>query len=120
MDYPAPLLDHFEHPRNLGDLDPCDAAATVRDARGRDWLRLSFRLKRGRVDAVRFRARGCPVAIAAGSAATCLLAGRTIREALRLTDDDVIAALGGLPSARQRRSVLAARAVRAALASHAR
>lgn len=119
-DYGAVLIDHFDHPRNLGEVAKPDASATTRGPAGRDSLQLTFRIEAGRIADVRFRAAGCPVAIAAGSVATELLLGKTLAEALRLRDAEVIGALGGLPSAGLRRSVLVARTVAAALRPLAR
>jgi nitrogen fixation NifU-like protein len=116
--YGPVLLDHFEHPRNLGEIPRPEAAVTVRAPGSRDSLQLTFRIRQDRIVEVRFRAGGCPVAIAAGSVATGLLEGRSIVEALGLKDSEVIQALGGLPSPRLRRSVLVARAVREALGAH--
>jgi len=116
VSYPPLLLDHFERPRNAGELDPADAAATVRDPQRGDTLALSFRLEGDRIAAVRFRAYGCPVTIAAGSWATEALPGLTIREALELTDEAVARALGGLAEDQIERSVLVERVIRAAFA----
>ena len=116
-DYPDALLDHFRNPRNVGDVPGADAFAEVESPLHGDRLRLSFRIEDGRIAEVRFRCLGCTVAIAAGSAATVLLQGRTIDEALTLTDADVARALGGVPGRRAECSLLVRRAVRAALAS---
>jgi NifU-like protein involved in Fe-S cluster formation len=115
-DYSDTLLDHFRSPRNVGEVERPDAAATVESPLHGDTLRLTFRLAGDRIVEARFLSRGCTVAIAAGSAATELLAGRTITEALLLTDDDVARALGGIPGNRRACSLLVARAVCAAFA----
>lgn len=113
-EYSETLLDHFRSPRNVGEIAAPDAAATVTSPLHGDTLRLTFALAGDRIREVRFLCSGCTVAIAAGSMATVLLEGRTITEALRLSDDDVARALGGVPEARSACSLLAARAVRGA------
>jgi len=114
-EYSETLLDHFHHPRGAGEVQPADAEAVVASEAHGDALRLTFAIEAGRLKTVRFQCRGCVVAIAAGSAATTLLEGRTTEEALALTDDDVIRALGGVPEGRRECSVLVARTVHKAL-----
>ena len=115
-EYSAALLDHFRNPRNVGALASPDAEGFVESPLHGDTLRLMFALEGDRIRQVRFQCRGCTVAIAAGSAATVLLVGCTITEALRLSDDDVDRALGGIPENRRGCSLLVARALRAAFA----
>lgn len=115
-EYSAALLDHFRNPRNVGALESPDAEGLVESPLHGDTLRLTFALEGDRIRQVRFQCRGCTVAIAAGSAATVLLEGRTITEALRVTDDDVERALDGIPEDRRGCSLLVARALRAAFA----
>ena len=116
-EYSEALLDHFHHPRNVGALESPDAQAFVESPLHGDTLRLTFALEGDRIRQVRFQCRGCTVAIAAGSAATTLLEGRTITEALRLGNDDVDRALGGVPEDRLGCSLLVAEAVRAAFST---
>ncbi len=113
--YSEALLDHFRHPRNAGEVESPDAEATVVSELHGDTLRLTFALRGGRIEDVRFQCLGCTVAIAAGSAGTELLRGRTIAEALALTDEDVVRALGGVPESKRACSLLVRRAVQAAL-----
>lgn len=117
-DYNATVLDHYRNPRNVGDVAGAVATAQVGDPAHGDVLRLSLRIEAGRVIEARFRAFGCTAAIAAGSMTTVLVAGRSIDEAARLTNQDVAAALGGLPESKMHCSVLAEQAVREALARH--
>ncbi len=119
-EYSDELLDHFRNPRNVGEFDHPDAMAEVHSPLHGDTLRLSFALRGERIEGVRFRCLGCPVAIAAGSAATVLLCGRSITEALELTDEDVIRALGGVPPRKKACSVLVREAVQEALSKLAR
>jgi nitrogen fixation NifU-like protein len=105
--YSSIVLDHFRHPRNVGDLDPADAVAEVQNPACGDRTRLSVRLDGDRIVEARFRAEGCPAAIAASSMTTELITGRTLDEAGSLRDVDVAAALGGLPRNKLHCSVLA-------------
>ena len=109
------VLDHYRRPRNAGDLPGAHRVGSAGSPQDGDTLRLAFRLDGDRIAAVRFQALGCPAAIAAGSAATELLEGKTVDQALALTNDDVIRYLGGLPASKRQCSVLAEQAVRAAL-----
>jgi nitrogen fixation NifU-like protein len=113
--YSETLIDHFRHPRGVGEVDRPDAEARVVSPVHGDELRLTFAIEADRIAEVRFRCRGCVVAIAAASAATTLLEGRTLAEALALTDEDVVAALDGVPEAKRRCSLIVSETVRAAL-----
>ena len=119
-EYSDGLLDHFRNPRNVGEIPNPDARAEVTSPLHGDTLCLTFALDGDRIRAVRFRCLGCPVAIAAGSVSTVLLCGATITEALRLTDEDVARALGGVPERKRACSVLVREAVALALAGLAR
>jgi nitrogen fixation NifU-like protein len=117
-DYNATVLDHYRNPRHVGDVPGSVATAQVGDPAHGDVLRVSLRIEAGRVAEARFRAFGCTAAIAAGSMTTVLVTGRSIDEAARLTNQEVAAALGGLPESKMHCSVLAEQAVREALARH--
>ena len=109
------VLEHFFNPRNVGDLPEADGVGEVGAVACSDVLRLSLRVRDGRISEVRFRAYGCGAAIACGSVTTELVQGRTIEEALRLTNADVSQALGGIPPAKAHCPVLAEEAVKAAV-----
>ena len=108
-------MEHFRQPRNVGEIDRPDAEARVQSPVHGDNLRLTFALKGDRISRVRFQCSGCAVAIASGSVATTLLAGRTVDEALALTDEDVQRALGGVLEHKQRCSLVVRDAVQLAL-----
>jgi nitrogen fixation NifU-like protein len=108
-------LDHFEHPRNVGEVEGADAAAEVENPACGDLMRLSLKLEGGRIAQVRFRTRGCVPSIACGSALTEMLAGRTVAEARALRREDVVAAVGGLAPESQHAGHLAMDALAAAL-----
>jgi nitrogen fixation NifU-like protein len=118
--YSPTVIDHFQHPRNLGDLDDPDAVAEVENPACGDRTRLALRIDGERIVAARFRTEGCPAAIAASSITTELLRGKTLAEAGDLRDSDVVAALGGLPRNKMHCSVLAEDVIRAALEDYGR
>lgn len=113
--YSETVLDHFQHPRNVGDLPNCDAKVEVQNPACGDILHLAARIENGRLVEVRFRARGCTASIAAGSAVTELLTGRTLAEAQALQREEVVQALGGLPNESMHASYLAVDAAKALL-----
>lgn len=116
--YNVMVLDHFEHPRNVGVVDRPDADAWVSNEQCGDTLRLTLRIDRGVIRDARFKALGCVAAIAAGSRLTEMLIGRSLHEAASISNESVAASLGGLPPEKVGCSVLAEEAVVAALANH--
>ena len=119
-EYSAIVIDHFRYPRNLGDLDGADAVAEVENPACGDRTRLAIRVAGGRIVESRFRTEGCPAAIAASSITTELIQGKTLEEAARLRDEDVAAALGGLPRNKLHCSVLAEDVIQAVLEEYRR
>jgi nitrogen fixation NifU-like protein len=119
-EYSAIVIDHFRNPRNLGDLDGADAVAEVENPACGDRTRLAIRVAGGRIVESRFRTEGCPAAIAASSITTELIQGKTLEEAARLRDEDVAAALGGLPRNKLHCSVLAEDVIQAVLEEYRR
>ncbi len=113
--YSPQVLDHFEHPRHVGDLENPTASAELSNPACGDVLRLSLRVVDGRVAQVRYKAKGCVPAIACGSALTELIGGRTIDEARALRRDQLVKYIGGLPSASLHASHLAMDALAAVL-----
>jgi nitrogen fixation protein NifU and related proteins len=114
--YSAQLLDHFEHPRNAGEVAQPDASAEIENPVCGDLLRLTLRVTRGRIVEARFKAKGCVPAMACASALTDLIAGKTLREAGNLRRENVIAAVGGVPQASAHAVQLALDALSAVLA----
>lgn len=114
--YSPTLIDHFEHPRNAGAMEDADAEAYVVNPVCGDSLRMFLRIEDGKVSRASFLTSGCPASIATSSAATEMLAGRTLEEAEALSRDDYAEAVGGLPKSKVHCSVLAASAVRQAIA----
>jgi nitrogen fixation protein NifU and related proteins len=114
--YSPTLIDHFEHPRNAGAMEDADAEAYVVNPVCGDSLRLFLRIEDGRVTKASFLTSGCPASIATSSAATEMLAGLPLEQAEALSRDDYAEAVGGLPKSKVHCSVLAASAVRQAIA----
>jgi len=109
------LLDHFQNPRNAGDLDNPDATVEISNPACGDVLRLSLKIKAGRIAEIGFKAKGCVPAMACGSALTELVLGRSVEEARKLRREDVITAVGGLPQASAHAPQLALDALATAL-----
>ena len=110
--YSKRVLDHFQQPRNAGELPGADAEVEVENPACGDILRVAAKLDGQRISDVRFRARGCTASIAAGSAVTEMLKGRTLDEARALRREDLVEALGGLPNESMHASYLAVDAVK--------
>ncbi len=113
--YSAQLLDHFENPRNAGDLPAADAFAEIENPICGDIIRISLKITDGKIAEIRFKAKGCVPAIACGSAITVLAAGKTPFEARQVTVESIIHAIGGLPPASNHAAQLASDALHAAL-----
>jgi nitrogen fixation protein NifU and related proteins len=115
--YSAQLLDHFQNPRNVGDVTNADAAAEIENPVCGDVLRLTLRVDSGRIVEIRFKAKGCVPAMACASALTELAWGKTLLDARQLNREQVIAAVGGVPQASTHAAQLALDALAAALGS---
>jgi nitrogen fixation protein NifU and related proteins len=113
--YSAQLLDHFENPRNVGDLAEADAVVEISNPVCGDVIRLGLKIRADRIDQIRFKAKGCVPALACGSALTELALGKTAVDARKLNRDDLITAVGGLPQASTHAAQLALDALSAAL-----
>jgi nitrogen fixation NifU-like protein len=113
-------MDHFLNPRNVGVLLDADGVGEVGAAAFGDVMRLSLKIAENRIVDARFQTFGCGTAIAASSATTELIKGRTLDEALKMSNQDVIKALGGLPPEKLHCSTLAEEAVKAAINDYLR
>jgi nitrogen fixation NifU-like protein len=111
--YSEQLLDHFQHPRNVGELDPPAVTVEVSNPACGDILRLSVRFEGGRVAEARYKTRGCTASIAAGSALTEWLAGRERAALASLEPAAIEDAVGGLGAASKHAAVLCVDAVKA-------
>jgi nitrogen fixation protein NifU and related proteins len=115
LPYSEKLKDHLANPRNAGTLDDATASAEQTNPVCGDRLRLSLRVRAGRIEAARFLAYGCAPTLACGSALAGLLAGMTVAEAGLVTRRQLVNALGGLPPRKQHAAALAVETLRAAL-----
>lgn len=113
--YSAQLLDHFQNPRNAGEVAEPDATAEIENPACGDVLRLTLKIQKERIAEIRFKAKGCVPSMACASALTELVAGRTLDECRSLQRDTLINALGGLPQASTHAAQLALDTLSAAL-----
>lgn len=109
--YSPELRDHYQNPRNQGELPDATAKVEVSNPVCGDTLELAVRMAEGRVDTVRFRTRGCPPAIACSSVLTEMLLGKTLEEMEHITAEQVSQGVGVLPPATKHASQLAEDAV---------
>ncbi|MGA9062921.1 MAG: iron-sulfur cluster assembly scaffold protein, partial [Terracidiphilus sp.] len=113
--YSPQVLDHFEHPRNAGVVADADASARIENPACGDVLELTVKVAGGRIAEIRFRAKGCVAAMACGSALTELVSGKTVGEAKKLSREQLVRAVGGLPEASSHAGHLAMDALAAVL-----
>jgi NifU-like protein involved in Fe-S cluster formation len=117
--YSPQLLDHFENPRNAGDVESPDASAQLENPACGDVLKLTLKLDGERISEIRFRAKGCVPAMACGSAVTELIKGKTLEEARRVSREELVKTIGGLPDASSHASHLALDTLQALLQTNA-
>jgi nitrogen fixation NifU-like protein len=113
--YSSQLLDHFEHPRNPGEVADPDVTVQLENPACGDILKLSVKLTNDHISEIRFLAKGCVPAMACGSVLTELVKGRTVAAASQLRREELVQAVGGLPEASTHASHLAMDALAAAL-----
>ena len=113
--YSDKVMDHFQHPRNVGKIDDADGIGEVGNAKCGDIMRMYIKVKDDVITDCKFNTFGCGSAIATSSMATELIKGKPISEALELSNKAVVEALDGLPPQKIHCSVLAEEAVRAAV-----
>ena len=116
--YNETMIDHFMRPRNVGEIENPDAMAVVGDETCGDYIRVFIKIIEGRISDFKFLTMGCPGAIATSSIATELAIGKTLDEALKLTDNDVIRATGGIPARKAHCSLLAIRGLHQAIVDY--
>jgi NifU-like protein involved in Fe-S cluster formation len=115
VSYSEAFKDHLANPRNAGELADADAVAEQSNPICGDRLKLSLRVRGGRIESARFLAYGCPPTLACGSALTEMLEGMSLEEAARLTRQDIVRAVGGLPARKGHAAALAVETLRTAL-----
>lgn len=113
--YTEKVMDHFQNPRNVGELKDADGIGEVGNVKCGDIMKLYIKVQDGVIEDVRFRTFGCGAAIATSSVITEMVKGKTLEEALKLTNRDVADELGGLPPVKLHCSNLAADALKAAI-----
>ncbi|WP_419014989.1 Fe-S cluster assembly scaffold protein NifU [Dysosmobacter sp.] len=116
--YTETVMDHFTHPRNVGDIPDADGVGEVGNAKCGDIMKMYLKIKDDRIEDVKFETFGCGSAIASSSMATELIKGKTIEEALAVTNKQVVDALGGLPAYKLHCSVLAEESIKAAVKNY--
>jgi nitrogen fixation NifU-like protein len=120
MKYSEKVIDHFTNPRNVGVVEDADGVGKVGNPVCGDMMEMSVKIDSDVITDVKFRTFGCGAAIATSSMATELIKGRTVDDALELTNRAIAQALGGLPPVKMHCSVLAADALKMALADYYR
>jgi nitrogen fixation NifU-like protein len=113
--YNETVIDHFTNPRNVGEIADADGYALVGDPACGDQMKLWIKVTDGYIVDIKFKSFGCPGAIATSSMATTLAMGLHIDEAKQLTDDDIVRALGGIPSNKEHCSLMGIGALQAAV-----
>lgn len=121
MQYSDKVLDHFSNPRNVGELEDANGVGEVGNAKCGDIMKIYLKISEDEIiEDVKFKTFGCGAAIATSSMATELVKGKTLAEALKLTNKAVADALDGLPPVKMHCSVLAEEALRSAIADYYR
>ena len=120
MLYSEKVMDHFTNPRNVGEIPDANGVGEVGNAKCGDIMKMYLKIENGVIEDVKFKTFGCGAAIATSSMATEMIKGKTVEDALKLTNSAVVEALEGLPPVKIHCSVLAEQAVKSALADYYR
>ena len=115
MEYTEQVMDHFMNPRNVGEIEDANGVGTVGNAKCGDIMKIYIKVENDVIVDVKFKTFGCGAAIATSSRATEMVKGKTIEEALKVTNKMVADSLGGLPPVKMHCSVLAEEALHAAI-----
>ena len=117
--YSDKVMDHFQHPRNVGEIENASGVGTVGNAKCGDIMRIYLDIDdNGIIRDCKFKTFGCGAAVATSSMATEMVKGKTIEEAMKLTNKAVMEALDGLPPVKVHCSVLAEQAIKAAVSDY--
>ena len=114
-EYSEKVMEHFMNPRNVGEIPDADGVGTVGNPVCGDIMRLYLKIKDDRIEDAKFKTFGCGAAIASSSILTELIKGKTIEDALAMSNKAIIEALGGLPAKKRHCSVLAEEALQKAV-----
>ena len=117
--YSDKVMDHFTNPRNVGEIEGADGVGEVGNAKCGDIMKIYLKVEDNVIQDVKFKTYGCGSAIASSSMATEMIKGKTVQEALNLTNKAVAEALDGLPPVKMHCSVLAEQAIKKALQDYA-
>lgn len=118
FEYSDTVIEHFMCPRNVGILEDADGVGSCGDLKCGDYLEISIHVANRMIDDIRFLVQGCTAAIAASSMTTELAKGKTLEAAFKISEGDIIDALGGLPANKQHCSVLGAQALKNAITDY--
>jgi nitrogen fixation NifU-like protein len=118
MLYSEKVMDHFSNPRNVGEITDANGIGEVGNAKCGDIMKMYLKINNNIIEDVKFKTFGCGAAVATSSIATEMIKGKSVDDALRLTNKAVIEALDGLPPAKIHCSVLAEQAVKSALSDY--
>ena len=118
MLYSDKVFDHFSNPRNVGEIENADGVGEVGNAKCGDIMKRCIKVDNGIISDVKFKTFACGAAVATSSMATELIKGKSIDDALKLTNKAVVEALDGLPPVKLHCSVLAEQAIKAALSDY--
>lgn len=118
--YSDKVMDHFQHPRNVGEIEDADGIGEIGNPVCGDIMKMYIKVSDGVITDAKFKTFGCGSAIATSSIATEMIKGHTIEEALKLSNKAVVEALDGLPTHKIHCSVLAEQAIKAAVADYYR
>ncbi len=119
MEYSKEVMDHFMNPRNVGEIEKASGSGTVGNAKCGDIMKVDLKIEDGIIIDAKFKTFGCGAAIATSSMATELIIGKSIEDAMKITNKTVMEALNGLPPVKVHCSCLAEEAVQAALWDYA-
>ena len=114
------VVDHFTNPRNVGELENPDGEAVVGDPSCGDQMKVEIKVDNNKIVDIKFKSYGCPGAIATSSMMTELAKGKSIEEARKLTDDDVVIALSGVPERKRHCSLMGVTGLLAAINDYSR
>ncbi len=118
MMYNDKVMETFQNPKNVGEIEDYDGIGTVGNATCGDIMQITIKVKDGRITDAKFKTFGCAAAVATSSTATEMIKGMTLDEALQVTNKKVIEYLGGLPAQKIHCSVLAEEAIHGAIADY--
>ena len=118
--YNEKVIEHYSNPRNVGEIPNASGVGEVGNPVGGDIMKMYLKIENGIITDVKFKTFGCGAAIATSSVSTELIKGKTVEDALKLTNKEVVNELGGLPPVKLHCSVLAEEAIKSAIADYYR